>query len=244
MILPDGNSLFTRVASILDQARGKVVRSVNSNMVLAYWLIGREIVQELQGGEERAAYGRQLVEDLSAYLTERYGKGYSAPTLWNFRQFYLVYADRLRILSPSGRELVRDDKLSLTGRETKTVEIHCLEGENDTSGFSPFLTWSHYRALMRVSDEKARHFYEREAIECGWNKAQLERQIHSSYYHRILANRGEIGLIDPSRERLPGKAVPAATVLKSPYVRRSFQGARRQPDHRPDPLFRQGRGRG
>ena len=41
-------------------------------MVLAYWLIGREIVHELQGGEERAEYGKQVVEELSKRLTERY----------------------------------------------------------------------------------------------------------------------------------------------------------------------------
>lgn len=45
-----------RVVSILERARANVVRAVNSNMVIAYWLIGREIVQELQRGEERAEY--------------------------------------------------------------------------------------------------------------------------------------------------------------------------------------------
>ena len=47
--------LMHRVVSILDQARANVVRAVNSNMVIAYWLIGREIVQALHGGEDRAA---------------------------------------------------------------------------------------------------------------------------------------------------------------------------------------------
>jgi len=56
--LADGD-LFARVASILEQARSNVARSVNSNMVMAYWLIGREIVQEIQGGEERAATGNR-----------------------------------------------------------------------------------------------------------------------------------------------------------------------------------------
>ena len=63
-------ALFGRIVSILEQAQGNVVRAVNTNMVLAYWLIGREIVQELQGGEERAEYGKKVVEDLSARLTE------------------------------------------------------------------------------------------------------------------------------------------------------------------------------
>ncbi len=52
------NSLFDRVVSILEQARANTVRAVNNNMTLAYWLIGREIVQELQQGEERAELGR------------------------------------------------------------------------------------------------------------------------------------------------------------------------------------------
>jgi hypothetical protein len=47
-------SLMDRVVSILEQARTNVARSVNSNMVIAYWLVGREIVVALQGGEERA----------------------------------------------------------------------------------------------------------------------------------------------------------------------------------------------
>jgi predicted nuclease of restriction endonuclease-like (RecB) superfamily len=85
-------------------------------------------------------------------------------------------------------------------------------------GFSPQLSWSHYRALMRVQDVKARLFYEHEAIECGWSKVQLERQIQSSYYQRILGNRGEAGLIESSRERLQGEPMSAASLIKSPYV--------------------------
>ena len=52
---PSAPALFDRVATILDQARANVVRAVNSQMVITYWLIGREIVQEIQGGDERAA---------------------------------------------------------------------------------------------------------------------------------------------------------------------------------------------
>jgi predicted nuclease of restriction endonuclease-like (RecB) superfamily len=71
---------------------------------------------------------------------------------------------------------------------------------------------------MRVKEEKVRFFYEREAVECAWNKSQLERQIHSSYFERIIANRGEAGLAAAERERLPGNPVPPDIILKSPYV--------------------------
>lgn len=218
-ILPaDSGDLFTRVVSILEQARGNVVRAINANMVLAYWLIGREIVQELQSGEDRAEYGRQIVENLSVRLTERFRKGFSAPTLWNFRQFYQTYADRFEILSPSGRELNDPKKLSPAGRESQTFEIGVRGAGTSLKGFSPQLSWSHYRALMRVRDGKARIFYEQEAIDCGWSKAQLERQIQSAYYHRILANRDETGLIASERNRLPGESTPPECFIKSPYV--------------------------
>jgi hypothetical protein len=46
--------LFNRVVSILEHARSNVVRAVNNNMVIAYWLIGREILHEIQDGTKRA----------------------------------------------------------------------------------------------------------------------------------------------------------------------------------------------
>ena len=41
-----------------------MVRAVNSNMVIAYWMIGREIVEAVQGGEERAEYGQKVLDEL------------------------------------------------------------------------------------------------------------------------------------------------------------------------------------
>lgn len=55
-MLPTDTALFDRVAAILDEARTNVVRTVNRNTIISYWLIGREIVQALQAGEDRAEY--------------------------------------------------------------------------------------------------------------------------------------------------------------------------------------------
>lgn len=218
-IHPEGDSLFQRVASILEEARNNVVHSVNSNMVLAYWLIGREIVQALQGGEKRAEYGKQVVETLSARLTARYGNGFSVANLKNFRQFYQTYSDRLGGIGyPSGSQLAGETSLVPSGNDFLSTEKSYPSGSEFPHGFSPRLSWSHYRALMRVQDGDARLFYEQEAIECGWNKAQLERQIHSAHYQRILSNHGKPGLSSAGRERLQGVPVPAENIIKSPYV--------------------------
>jgi len=238
-----GGDLFERVVAILDQARTNVVRSVNTNMVLAYWLIGREIVQELQGGEDRAEYGKQVIENLSARLAERYGKGFSATNLKYFRLFYQAFSDRWSgIRHPAGDESATGANRHLLGSDftdTETTPLASGElipatkghplGDESRHGFSPQLSWSHYRALMRVQDSEARDFYEREAAECGWTKSQLERQIQSSYFQRIIANRGEAGLVAADRERLPGDPTPAESILKTPYVL-EFLGLPDSPD--------------
>lgn len=227
-LAPEPDALFGRVVSILEQARGNVVRAVNTNMVLAYWLIGREIVEELQGGEERAEYGKQVVKGLSARLTERYGQGFSEENLQLFRRFYRVHCDRVAILYPPGTKFGMAQILCTQGGESGDtgkmsplgIELPKISpaGVELPQGFSPQLTWSHYRALMRVENVAARDFYEREAAECGWSKLQLERQIHSFYYDRIVANRGEQGLLPDGRERLPGERVEPSHLLKSPMV--------------------------
>ncbi len=201
--------LLARVVSILEQARGNVLRAVNTQMVLAYWLIGREIVEAVQAGQDRAAYGKQVLETLSAGLAQRYGKGFSVPNLQNFRKFYLAYSQR----GTSAAQIQYP-----AGTESGGGAISYPSGTELAGGFSPHLTWSHYRALMRVENPEARDFYEREAAECGWSKVQLERQIHSFYYERIVSHRGAQGLLPAGRERLPGEALAPALQLKSPMV--------------------------
>jgi predicted nuclease of restriction endonuclease-like (RecB) superfamily len=200
--------LFQRVITLLEQARSNVVKSVNYNTVLANWLIGREIVLQLQQGNQRAEYGKQLIEALSEQLTSYYGRGFSVTNLWYFRQFYLTYQSRIQIPHPLGGE-------SDASTNIGTQLIPHPQGEE--TAFSPRLSWSHYRALMKVKDEKARQFYEQEAAQSGWDKRDLERQINSQYYQRILASQNPQALIEQGRQQI-NSATSAVDVLKNPYV--------------------------
>jgi predicted nuclease of restriction endonuclease-like (RecB) superfamily len=209
--------IFDRVVSILEQARGNVVRTVNSNMVMAYWLIGREIVQELQGGKKRAEYGKQILADLSKGLTERYGKGFSVTNLRYFRLFYQAYFDRMAIHHPVGDELGGLEKHHPVGDELLETQKSSPAGTELIQGFSPQLSWTHYRVLMAVENKDARDFYEREAVEGGWSKRTLERQVHTQYYERCLHNQQPDQMIAEGRQ-LQKTAPVAADTLKNPYV--------------------------
>lgn len=221
--------LFERVVGILEQARAGVVRAVNSHMVLAYWMIGREIVQEAQGGAQRASYGEAVLVDLSRKLATRYGAGFSETTLQYFRKFYLVYADRYPpIPRPTGVESALLDggstisrplgvKSISASRAAARLAIQQPAGSESLIGFSPQLSWSHYRALMRVEKTEAREFYEREAIAGGWDKRALERQIHSAYFERLLKSQHPQKLLASGRQLLVSSE-PAIESLKNPYV--------------------------
>lgn len=87
-------NLLLNISHIIEQARVQVQRSVNSAMVLAYWHIGRLIVEQEQQGESRAAYGAQQLQQLAQQLTARYGKGFDITNLRNMRRFYLAFAIR------------------------------------------------------------------------------------------------------------------------------------------------------
>ena len=63
-------------------------------MVRLYWEIGRHIVEYEQGGSDRAQYGARLLEHLSADLTQRYGRGFSATNLKYMRMLYEAFSIR------------------------------------------------------------------------------------------------------------------------------------------------------
>ena len=72
--LTDSSRLFERVREILDGAQSNVSRSVNTEMVRAYWLIGQAIVEDEQHGTERAGYGEQIIQSLAARLKPKDSK--------------------------------------------------------------------------------------------------------------------------------------------------------------------------
>ena len=95
------DKIYQRIRAIIENARGNIARAVNTEMVLAYWQIGREIVEGEQKGRSRAEYGKKLLEGLSKQLTDEFGTGFHASNLWNMRQFYQAYP----ILDAVRREL-------------------------------------------------------------------------------------------------------------------------------------------
>lgn len=78
------------------------------------------------------------------------------------------------------------------------------------------LSWSHYCLLMKVENQERRDFYVKECVEAGWSVRQLERQINTFYYDRLLASKDKKAVADEIQSLEPKPEYE--TIVKDPYV--------------------------
>ncbi|MDP3842802.1 MAG: PDDEXK nuclease domain-containing protein [Oxalobacteraceae bacterium] len=83
--------LFSGIRQVIEHARDRVQQQVNSAMVEAYWHIGRLIVEHEQQGQQRAAYGKQQLQQIAERLTAEFGKGFDLSNLRRMRSFYSTF---------------------------------------------------------------------------------------------------------------------------------------------------------
>ena len=89
----NGQETYSSIRNSIIAAQGKVYAAVNSAMVNAYWEIGEQIYRAC-GENDRAEYGKNLLQYISDRLTVEFGKGYTVRNLRNMRQFYLMFPIR------------------------------------------------------------------------------------------------------------------------------------------------------
>lgn len=181
-------NVISEIKSIVAQSRQQAYAAVNQAMVNAYWQIGKRIVEEEQQGKERADYGKQLLKQISAALTEEFGKGFSVQNLYYFRQFYLTFPEI----------------------------FHTACGKSSTPW--RILTWSHYRRLLSVTNEEARKWYLREASEQMWSYATLNRNISTQYYERLLMSQQKEPVINEMKALTKDFDTDKLEFVKNPMV--------------------------
>ena len=132
---------------ILENASQSAYRSVYFAMVLAYWEIGKPIVEHEQLGKEWAGYGNALLKELSRNLVLIL-VGDLRWQVSKFRQFYLTFSNRPKgsALGSFSNETFPDNKSSAAGSQNSEAIVseksHALRGE---------LSWTHYRLLVMLT---------------------------------------------------------------------------------------------
>ncbi len=91
---PSLDHLYDRLRSLISEGRMRAAVAVNFATVETYWQLGREIVEEEQGGKDRAGYGKYILREMSKRLTAEFGGGFDESNLRYIRQFYKAFPIR------------------------------------------------------------------------------------------------------------------------------------------------------
>ena len=169
-------TLVNDIKILIENAKQKVIRTIDNHRVKHYWEVGERIFKEEQQGKERAEYAKYIIKNLSKEIKPIYGSGYSVRQLELMRQFYRTFPN--------------------------------------TNALRSQLNWSQYKLLIRIKDEDKRAFYIAESIKNSWSGRELERQINSSLFERLLlsSNKKDV-LAVANSERLPEKP---SEIIKDP----------------------------
>lgn len=204
------NSLYNKASILIENSRNAIGSVANMMTVYTCFNIGKYIVEEEQSGATRAEYGAYILDSLSEYLTEKYGRGFSRSNVAGMRQFYISYKDRDAAIVQSTIGQLPD--LQKNGIIQSGIGQLTIDRKN-----WPFpLSWTHYQVLMRIENKDERDFYEKEALNSAWNVNSLKRQYNSSLYERLALSRDKEEVIRLANEgNIPYKP---EDILHTPYI--------------------------
>lgn len=190
------------------------------------WLLGKRIAEEELQGEDRAKYGAQLIKQLSADLTEKYGKGFDYSTLYKFVRFYKCFPEIFYAVCKKSDENIFH---TVRGKsDANILDTVCPKSEG-------ILSWSHYRILLQVEDDEARAWYAKEAFEQTWSVRTLQRNISSQYYYRLLQSQQKELVKEEMREKTEPLQKDKLEFIKNPVVA-EFLGLAPNTDYRESTL--------
>lgn len=220
----DFNFLISHIQLTDEFFKERIGRTIDRHLTIRNWLLGFYIVEFEQNGEDRAAYGKSLLQKLSEQLDT---PGLSFRSLKLFRQFYLAYP----IIGQTVSAFLQDDSIGQTlfaqfnlrapnpmpqpsSEESKAISVSNYQVEPDT--LLSNLSFSHFVALLNIDAPLKRAYYEIECIKGVWSVRELKRQIASLTYERSAA-------ADKPQAMTASFATDAETLspgqlIKTPYV--------------------------
>ena len=203
--------LIKRAFELINASRTQVIRQTNTLMVFTYFQLGRLIIENEQGGADRATYGKETIKELSIHLIKKFGDGFSERNLDQMRLFYLAFKHRsFNIQIPQTLSAK-----SSSARKPQTVSAKSLNAKAPFADLFP-LSWSHYVLLCRIKNSNERSFYEVESTQGNWSVRELQRQFDSSLYERLALSKNKKKVKELAKK---GQVVEKPEdVLKSSYV--------------------------
>ena len=171
---------------------------------------------------------QQFYEQIKKILFEARNKAYQTANFamveayWNIGKSIVEQQDGeeraeygARLIAELSKQMTADFGKGFTAANLKNMRQFYLTFPNGYALRSE-LSWTHYRLLMRVENKNAREFYTEEAIKSNWSTRQLERQINSFFYERLLSSQNKEKVSEEIQKMEPVK-IPE-DIIRDPYV--------------------------
>ena len=202
-------ALVKHISTIQDTLQAQAAHAVNLALTARNWLMGCYIVEFEQNGEDRAAYGEQLLKKLEQRLNV---KGLNERRFREFRRLYLVYP---QLKEPIAQYIVSQSQIRHTLSAEFIEPIRRLPSAESATNIRRMpsaelndakrwmisadrlfnrLTYSNLMLISTIDNPVKRAFYEMETIRGCWSYKELERQINSLYYERSGLSRNKEAL--------------------------------------------------
>ena len=183
------DSLVNNIFSVQEHFQAQAAHAINHALTARNWIIGYNIVEFEQNGEDRAAYGQRLLKNIEERLKT---KGLTERRFREFRRLYLIYPQLMQPIMQyiSGNTEIRRMMSAEFGGEIRRMPSAEFEIADNQSIIIPGerlfnrLSFSHLAMLSVIDDPLKRAFYEMEAMNGCWSVSELDRQISSLYYER------------------------------------------------------------
>jgi predicted nuclease of restriction endonuclease-like (RecB) superfamily len=176
----DFNQLSEVLKRTSEELVQRSVKAVNVNLTVRNWLFGYYIVEYEQNGDDRAMYGKRLLQNLAQEICI---KGLTVSELSRCRQFYLVYPEILGTLSQKFKGLLPSEILG-----SMTQESGSSQNGYKSEYFEQLIInipYSHFIELIKIDDSIKRSFYELLILKTVPSVRELRRQIETLSYERL-----------------------------------------------------------
>jgi len=206
---------FLQVVQLIQTARNRALNTVNSELVNLYWQVGQYVSQQL----EKARWGEGMVAELANYIKKTHPeiKGFDKKNIYRMCRFYDLYKD-LSIVAPAVRQLINPDNEANNKVAPVVRQFHGNDNEMPTLSdirqtILAKISWSHHLILIgRCKTSEEREFYLKLSIQEHYSKRELDRQINSSVFERVMLGNAQM---PQSVKQLPQNLT---NVFKDSYV--------------------------
>ena len=179
--------------------------------------------------DNKLAIYDELYTEIKETLLASRQKAYAAinfamvKSYWDIGRIIVEHEQSGSLRAEYGKHTLKELSERLTKEFGKGFTVRTLQQMKkfyvlfpNTNALRSQLTWTHYRLLMTVENEQAREWYMNEAVAGAWSSRQLERQISTMYYERLLVSRDKTSVKAEAKDLLA--AVTSEKFIKDPYV--------------------------